>query len=115
RAACLRDLKSLISADPPRRDLPSFPTRRSSDLYGVGPGALPPDLRRCRRDHVFRDCLRDVAAHHRQAAALEAAGTLAVVVVVHRSEEHTSELQSLTNLVCRLLLAQQNNQYPTST
>src|SRR5437016_11516104 len=24
--------------------------------------------------------------------------------VVHRSEEHTSELQSLTNLVCRLLL-----------
>ena len=27
-----------------------------------------------------------------------------VVVVVVRSEEHTSELQSLTNLVCRLLL-----------
>src|SRR5258706_6048894 len=25
-------------------------------------------------------------------------------VVEHRSEEHTSELQSLTNLVCRLLL-----------
>src|SRR5258706_11287636 len=24
--------------------------------------------------------------------------------VLHRSEEHTSELQSLTNLVCRLLL-----------
>src|SRR5262249_56895990 len=26
-----------------------------------------------------------------------------------RSEEHTSELQSLTNLVCRLLLEQQNS------
>src|SRR5262249_56638393 len=26
----------------------------------------------------------------------------------HRSEEHTSELQSLTNLVCRLLLAKKN-------
>src|SRR5262249_61327261 len=26
-----------------------------------------------------------------------------------RSEEHTSELQSLTNLVCRLLLANKNN------
>src|SRR5437016_8232951 len=25
-------------------------------------------------------------------------------LVIHRSEEHTSELQSLTNLVCRLLL-----------
>src|SRR5438046_7012502 len=29
-----------------------------------------------------------------------------------RSEEHTSELQSLTNLVCRLLLEKKN---PTST
>src|SRR5438093_6569420 len=28
--------------------------------------------------------------------------------VVHRSEEHTSELQSLTNLVCRLLLEKKN-------
>src|SRR5437016_9124177 len=27
---------------------------------------------------------------------------------VHRSEEHTSELQSLTNLVCRLLLEKKN-------
>src|SRR5438093_4172591 len=26
----------------------------------------------------------------------------------HRSEEHTSELQSLTNLVCRLLLEEKN-------
>src|SRR5437016_7893422 len=25
-------------------------------------------------------------------------------ITLHRSEEHTSELQSLTNLVCRLLL-----------
>src|ERR1019366_2596023 len=28
---------------------------------------------------------------------------------VCRSEEHTSELQSLTNLVCRLLLEKKNN------
>src|SRR5438093_7822991 len=27
---------------------------------------------------------------------------------LHRSEEHTSELQSLTNLVCRLLLEKKN-------
>src|SRR5437016_10266266 len=39
-----------------------------------------------------------------------------------RSEEHTSELQSLTNLVCRLLLEKKNNSdrswnqnYETST
>src|SRR5438093_4770168 len=34
-----------------------------------------------------------------------------------RSEEHTSELQSLTNLVCRLLLEKKNNEpaaFPTS-
>src|SRR5262249_57948066 len=30
-----------------------------------------------------------------------------------RSEEHTSELQSLTNLVCRLLLEKKNNAYLT--
>src|SRR5262249_58523407 len=29
-----------------------------------------------------------------------------------RSEEHTSELQSLTNLVCRLLLEKKNNTHP---
>src|SRR5262249_58097647 len=29
--------------------------------------------------------------------------------VVSRSEEHTSELQSLTNLVCRLLLEKKKN------
>src|SRR5438046_8101099 len=30
-------------------------------------------------------------------------------VLSKRSEEHTSELQSLTNIVCRLLLEKQNN------
>src|SRR5262249_59567094 len=34
--------------------------------------------------------------------------TTAVHVVATRSEEHTSELQSLTNLVCRLLLDKKN-------
>src|SRR5437016_9723995 len=29
----------------------------------------------------------------------------------NRSEEHTSELQSLTNLVCRLLLEKKKNKY----
>src|SRR5438093_8879605 len=37
--------------------------------------------------------------------------TLFVVIAI-RSEEHTSELQSLTNLVCRLLLEKKNrNRY----
>src|SRR5438046_4063671 len=32
----------------------------------------------------------------------------------HRSEEHTSELQSLTNLVCRLLLEKKKKKESTS-
>src|SRR5258706_9527594 len=32
----------------------------------------------------------------------------------HRSEEHTSELQSLTNLVCRLLLEKKKTTYAKS-
>src|SRR5688572_32342271 len=31
-----------------------------------------------------------------------------------RSEEHTSELQSQSNLVCRLLLEKKNNNYTTT-
>src|SRR2546430_13138103 len=31
-----------------------------------------------------------------------------------RSEEHTSELQSQSNLVCRLLLEKKNNRYHTN-
>src|SRR2546430_8856865 len=34
----------------------------------------------------------------------ETIGTLAAIPAVARSEEHTSELQSQSNLVCRLLL-----------
>src|SRR5258706_5830505 len=34
---------------------------------------------------------------------------LQAAIRVKRSEEHTSELQSLTNLVCRLLLEKKNN------
>src|SRR5438046_3355448 len=35
--------------------------------------------------------------------------------VDQRSEEHTSELQSLTNLVCRLLLEKKNAPRPSSS
>src|SRR2546430_12834008 len=34
---------------------------------------------------------------------------------VRRSEEHTSELQSQSNLVCRLLLEKKKNKYYTSS
>src|SRR5437016_8774446 len=43
------------------------------------------------------------AAQHRDASEQTVLNLL-----VYRSEEHTSELQSLTNLVCRLLLEKKN-------
>src|SRR5438046_8333163 len=46
-----------------------------------------------RADHVRHARLVEVGDHHARAFARQS-----------RSEEHTSELQSLTNLVCRLLL-----------
>src|SRR5256885_10290360 len=40
-----------------------------------------------------------------------AAGTMVVSVQTSRSEEHTSELQSPCNLVCRLLLEKKKKSY----
>src|SRR5437016_10887744 len=49
---------------------------------------------------------RDGAAALRQRSALDRRGAHPEG---RRSEEHTSELQSLTNLVCRLLLEKKKN------
>src|SRR5438093_5050224 len=49
--------------------------------------------------------------HHVGGAAAEDADGLAQRD--GRSEEHTSELQSLTNLVCRLLLEKKKHRQPT--
>src|SRR5205085_4783841 len=79
------------------RNLHSFPTRRSSDLDDAPDMA---DLRSFTRDLVTQmekdlDTRLDwVAVDHWNTEHPH----------VHRSEEHTSELQSQSNLVCRLLL-----------
>src|SRR5205814_9477318 len=82
------------------RDLHSFPTRRSSDLYDliVFPG-----------HHEYVTSREyDVVRRYRDAGGnlmfLFANDFFWRIVVRGRSEEHTSELQSLRHLVCRLLL-----------
>src|SRR5699024_12560980 len=71
-----------------RRDPRSFPTRRSSDLGGEAGG-----LRRGRNGAPGGGGRSgERGRRHRRAAA------------GGRSEEHTSELQSRFDLVCRLLL-----------
>src|SRR2546430_8669161 len=57
---------------------------------------------------LFRSMVRVDRAHVRRAHAvvvpIDDAVSVDVRVAVARSEEHTSELQSQSNLVCRLLL-----------
>src|SRR5437016_11493621 len=86
---------------------------------------------------LFRSLTNEIVDNHAAFAAIEAAGTGVSIgasylfhhyghhklerwtsmvhfglatsgAVRNRSEEHTSELQSLTNLVCRLLLEKKN-------
>src|SRR5438034_5691007 len=81
-----------ISAD--IRHLHSFPTRRSSDLAAVLPADA--DLQVGPGSPAEPDRQLDELADALLIEHLER--------VVPRSEEHTSELQSHSELVCRLLL-----------
>src|SRR5262245_64667898 len=74
------------------RDLHSFPTRRSSDL-------------------ATRSCSPACSSAFSAACASRAVTTSTSSTSasgIARSEEHTSELQSLRHLVCRLLLEKKN-------
>src|SRR5690606_42065528 len=90
------------------RDLRSFPTRRSSDLGNdVRARLVLDEWRRLVGDPTRgRALVFCVSVAHAQdmTARLNRAGIKALCVVGERSEEHTSELQSRENLVCRLLL-----------
>src|SRR5438132_8167067 len=71
--------------------------------------ALPifPLTARQRREDVRRPCRMQCRPDHEPDAGSRAIGWLAGLVAVAagvRSEEHTSELQSHSDLVCRLLL-----------
>src|SRR5205823_13116273 len=104
-----------VSRAAPSRSLHPFPTRRSSDLLIDGHQQVAPRLVAVRK---LGDPGASEEAKRRQSAltlidrfeaeriarpnlqlALDCLGTRP-----YRSEEHTSELQSLAYLVCRLLL-----------
>src|SRR5699024_11976412 len=96
------------------RELHSFPTRRSSDLEGKGDVAqelLGAVLAR-RLPLLVGELLGPVAVvdDRRPVGVPVARRTGEVEEVEHRSEEHTSELQSRFDLVCRLLLEKKKNQ-----
>src|SRR5947207_11672085 len=85
----------------PPPSLGSFPTRRSSDL-AVDP-LLDRALLEVDDDHRVRAERRD---HEPLARGVER--HVVDALVDPRSEEHTSELQSHSDLVCRLLLEKKN-------
>src|SRR5262249_59595138 len=102
---------SYVSLHPP--SLPFSPTRRSSDLGG----------RVSTRLNIFEFAgmlgilgglgvvaLVPAAWGWKLALAIVSAPVV-ISLLLLRSEEHTSELQSLTNLVCRLLLEKKKNNY----
>src|SRR2546427_7956321 len=63
---------------------------------------------------LFRSLLEDppVAADGERDGSPGTAGAGEAFVVKERSEEHTSELQSQSNLVCRLLLEKKKTRRP---
>src|SRR5690606_40272021 len=89
--------------------LPSFPTRRSSDLGVWPPRGVPGDVpsrrsrARVRGGHGAAAGCACATGRPRRTAHRRRPRTRA------RSEEHTSELQSRENLVCRLLLEKKKN------
>src|SRR5205823_11250300 len=97
---------------PAPRHLPSFPTRRSSDL-----GTLEGICLSCTVPRLIRE-YEHLAERWAKTPLLVVGPGVKTGIQIHyddqrrlrpplcevRSEEHTSELQSLAYLVCRLLL-----------
>src|SRR5699024_11352500 len=96
-------------------DLDSFPTRRSSDLAKKAcesiPLCHPIPLGKITVDFEVDPTQGSVTIITNvktkggtgvEMEALSAASTAALTLVIIRSEEHTSELQSRFDLVCRL-------------
>src|SRR5690606_41200342 len=95
-------------------DLHSFPTRRSSDLLEQAstrfelqaPGPVTrtsSDLRRM-IDEQNKQVRAKIAEALRSIDPFQLEHLIGTLLNAMRSEEHTSELQSRENLVCRLLL-----------
>src|SRR5207247_9966680 len=95
---------SLLSRSPDLRDLHSFPTRRSSDLSTPCPRRCSDTA--CRTKSPCRSNRCRCAG--RGASEGSRTDTYSNGKVIWRSEEHTSELQSRVDLVCRLLLEKKN-------
>src|SRR5207244_12836237 len=90
----------------PARHLPSFPTRRSSDL-ALALAACLHEQPSVQAALAAYQAERKPVVESTQRAA-QASLEWFENIGMYRSEEHTSELQSPDHLVCRLLLEKKN-------
>src|SRR5690606_39801790 len=97
----LISLSFSVSCSRAHRDLHSFPTRRSSDLGSFG-GVVVQTMKLSVLNGLFAsfELGRDSGIY----IFLNDGRIVTGYPYTPRSEEHTSELQSRENLVCRLLL-----------
>src|SRR5688500_19878325 len=87
----------------PHHPVQSFPTRRSSDLMKSRIESSP-----CKQFcYKFLGGFEHARKFHQVFEFLDKSHSLDKIL--ERSEEHTSELQSPCNLVCRLLLEKKKN------
>src|SRR5690606_40081809 len=94
------------------RFLPSFPTRRSSDLGSHPRRSASNSSNKFQYRFTISGSAKSSNARRRPAAPIRRATIglsssfriASASAALSRSEEHTSELQSRENLVCRLLL-----------
>src|SRR5688572_31480427 len=98
---------------PPRSTLFPYTTLFRSRVHVQELGEAPQHETRSNHEHDgerdFRD--HEQPAHLQPVTPCRRAPTAIADGAIHvRSEEHTSELQSQSNLVCRLLLEKKNKQ-----
>src|SRR2546430_13644340 len=96
---------------PPRSTLFPYTTlsrsharRRDDDAVGGRAGGIPPPAVRIELSGKARRAGAEVLSRRIAEAVIEHLGRRPRRAREQRSEEHTSELQSQSNLVCRLLL-----------
>src|SRR2546426_3232421 len=97
---------------PPRSTLFPYTTLFRSAVAAVRFGPARPVLERRRRSPL--EHLEALAAGLEGAVGVDTSIGLTVAGLRRRSEEHTSELQSPCNLVCRLLLEKKKKTKPRS-
>src|SRR5690606_41545671 len=97
---CILYMYTFFSCSGDLRDLHSFPTRRSSDLERL---LCLTDTLRPAEVHAALALVGIPQLARAQVHRLSG-GEFQRALLARRSEEHTSELQSRENLVCRLLL-----------